>query len=200
MGTIATVTIGTDTFSVYAKTSNAVTDATTFFNGLLGAEATAFAAATTDNKKRGLVMAADWIDRAVGQQFSGTKTVSTQGREFPRDGATYWGTALTDGTTPDNLANAEFWLAGRLLLDSAAAAGTGTGSNVKEVKAGSASVAFFSATLGSSSDTRLPITAMDYLRGYFDSAGVTGAAGVDTGTSGESAFADDDFELDQGFS
>lgn len=197
MGQIATVTIGSDTFSVYALTSDAVVDATTFFNGMLGAAATAWGAATTDNRKRALVMAADWIDRAL--VFTGTKTVSTQPRAWPRDGASCSGTAVTNGTTPDNIARAEFYLAGALLVDSSTGTGTGTGSNVKTAQAGSASVTFFGPTIGTGLDTRLPIVAMDYLKCYLSGAGQTLAAGVATGTDCDSEFDEDDYTLSEGF-
>ncbi len=199
MGTVSTVTIGSDTFSVYALTADPVADATSFWNGRLGAEATAWTAATTANRQKALVMASDWIDRAVGANFSGAKTVSTQPREWPRDGATCRGVAVTDGTTPDAIAHATFWLAGRLLVDSTLASGTGTGSNIKQAVAGSASVTFLSPTIGSASDTRLPITAMDYLKCYFSGAGTAGAAGVATGTGCSSSFDEDDWKLDNGF-
>lgn len=200
MGTISTVTIGSDTFSVYALTVNPVADATTYFNGRLGTDATAWSAATADNKARALVMAADWIDRAVGPQFSGTKTVSTQPREWPRDSATDNGTAITDGTTPDLLATAEFWLAGQLLLNANLASGSGTGSNVKEAKAGSAAVIFFTPTIGGATDTRLPITAMDYLKRFFGADTGSLAVGSSSGTDSSSAFSPCDFDRSEGFS
>jgi hypothetical protein len=199
MGTVSNVTIGTDVFSVYALTADPVADATSFWNGRLGAEATAWGAATSDNRKKALVTASDWIDRAVGSLFSGTKTVDSQPREFPRDGASYCGTAVPDGTTPDALAFATFWLAGALLVNSSLAGGSGTGSNVKRAKAGSAEVEFFSPTIGSATDTRLPVTAMDYLKCLFSGAGVSIAAGMSSGVSSSSAFGPCDFKRSEGF-
>ena len=65
MAVIDTITIGADSFSVYALTLTfAVAETTTFFNGRLGAEATAWAAAVTagvDDEKRALAAAADWV-------------------------------------------------------------------------------------------------------------------------------------------
>jgi hypothetical protein len=199
MGTVSTVTIGTDTFSVYALTADPVADATSFWNGRLGAEATAWGVATSDNRKRALNAASDWIDRAVGSLFSGTKTSDAQPREFPRDGASYCGTAVPDGTTPDALAFATFWLAGALLVNPTLASGSGTGSNVKQAQAGSASVTFFSPTLGSATDTRLPVTAMDYLKCLFSGAGVSLAAGMASGVDRSSAFGPCDFQRSDGF-
>ena len=200
MGQVATVTIGANTFSVYAVTADPVADANGYFNGRIGADATAWAAGSTDSKKRALATAADWIDRAVGSQFSGQKSVTSQAREWPRDGAADSGTSLANGTTPDQLAYAQNWLAGQLLLDSSIATGSGTGSNIKEAKAGSASVKYFASTLSTSQDTRLPITAMDYLRRFFGGAGTAYAAGVASGVSNASAFGPCDFTRSEGFS
>jgi len=189
MAQIATVTIGTDTFSVYALTSNALTDANSFWNVRLGSERTAWEAATDDDKKRALVVASDWIDRA--STFTGSKTSASQPREWPRDSATCDGTAITDGTTPDGLAYATFWLAGAALVNSDAAASEGTGSNVKSAKAGSAKVEFFSSTVDDG--TRLPITAHDYIKCMLE-GGASILGGTDSGTSDDSAFDEDDFD------
>jgi hypothetical protein len=199
MGAVVTVTIGSDSFSVYALATDAVAEATTYFNGRLGADATAWAAATSDNRKKALVTAADWMDRAIEPFLSGTRTVSTQPRAFPRDGASCNGTPITDGTTPDDVARAEFWLAGQLLLDSSIATGTGQGSNIKQAVAGSASVTFFTPTIGSSRDTRLPVTAMDYLKCLFSGANTAIAAGFASGVSNDSAFDPCDFKRSEGF-
>ena len=144
-------------------------------------------------------MAADWMDRALEGLLSGTPSVSGQPRSWPRDNATCNGTALAAGTTPDAVARAQFWLAGKLLVDATLAEGTGTGSNVKQAQAGSASVTFFQPTIGSTKDTRLPITAMDYLRCFFSGAGIVSGAGVATGTDCDSAFGSSDFGRTSGF-
>jgi len=195
MGVIDTVTIGSDTFSVYAlNAASANADADSFWNVRLGEGKTAWEAATEDDQNRALVMASDWIDRA--SNFTGTKTVSTQDREWPRDGATCDGTAVTDGTVPDELAWATFWLAGSILADNDAAAGIGTGSNVKSAKAGSAKVEFFTSTLDDG--TRLPLTAHDYVGCFLESAS-TIIGGTATGTDCDSAFDDDDFDRSEFF-
>lgn len=195
MGTISTVTVGTDTASVYALTSVALDDANSFHAVRLGEGTTAWNAATDDDKERALVLASDWIDRS--SNFTGTKTSSSQPREWPRDGATCDGDAITDGTTPDELAYATFWLAGQILADNDAPASPGTGSNVKEAKAGSARVVFFTSTVDSG--TRLPTTAHDYVGCFLESAAtiITPSA---SGTSGTSAFDCDDFERSEGYS
>ncbi len=202
MAVIDTVTIGADTFSVYALTaSGAVSETSTFWNGRLGAERTAWEAAVAagvDDEKRALVAAADWLDRS--STFTGTETVSGQARAWPRDGATNECTddVIADGTTPDDIFNAQAWLAGVILADNAAATSAGEGSNIKQAKAGSASVTFFRPTEGTASDTRLPTVANDYVRCYTaagSSAGVAGPSITGTGCAGTTA---DGQELNDG--
>ncbi len=197
MGTIATVTISTDTFSVYALTSAAVTDANSYFNGQLGASSAAWTAATTDNKGRALAMASQFLDRAL--TFSGTKTVAAQPREWPRDGASECGVAITDGTTPDAMAYATFELAALLLIDSTVADSSGQGSNVKRAKAGSAEVEFFTSTIGSELDVRMPAKVWDYVRCLVDGAGSTIGIAFASGTDEESSFGTTDFDRCEGF-
>ncbi len=199
MGTIATVTIGTDVFSVYALTTDPNADCTSFWNGRLGAAATAWGAATTDDQNRALVAASDWIDRA--STFQGTKTVSTQAREWPRDGVVdqCTGETVADGTTPDEIAEACFWLAGNIVVDPTIVDGPGEGSNIKSAKAGTAEVVFFQPTTGSSSDTRLPVTAHDYLKCLLDgTSSIIAPSG--SGADDDSAFCEDDFTRTEGFS
>ena len=186
MGQISTVTIGSDTFSVYALTSDPVADATSYHNVRIGAKSTAFLALTDDDKKRCLVAASDWVDRS--QEFSGTKTVAAQAREWPRDNATCDGTAVTSGTTPDDIANATFWLAGAVASDNDADEGEGTASNIKSAKAGSAKVEFFSQTSGN----RLPTPAHDLLACYND-RDVDSLGGRATGITDTTAFDSDDY-------
>lgn len=196
MATIQTVTIGSGTFSVYALTSDPVADLTNYFGAQLGANADAVAAASSTDKKRALVMAAGWIDRAV--TFSGSQTVDGQPRQWPRTGASCGTKAIADGTTPDNVANAEFELAGIILVDPSQSASMGTGSNIKAVKAGTASVDFFTPTIGTATDSRLPIVANDLLKCMYGSTNIQ--APVIPGTDQDSHFTEDDFERGTPFS
>ena len=198
MAVIDTVTIGTDVFSVYALVLTEANENTdTFWNGRLGAEATAWAAATEENQNKALVAAADWLDRALN--FTGTKTVSTQARDWPRDSATNSCTdeSIADGTTPDDIFNTQAWLAGVILVDNSAQASSGEGSNIKKVAAGSANVEFFRPTVGTSTDVRLPQVAHDYSKCYTESA-VTLSGPTASGTSQASSFCEDDFEWNEG--
>lgn len=200
MAVVDTVTIGADSFSVYALVlTEAVANTDTFWNGRLGPEATAWNAASADDKARALVAAADWLDRA--STYSGDPTVSGQPRAWPRDGAVNacTGDAIADGTIPDDIFYAQAWLAGAILVDNAAAASSGEGSNVKQAKAGSASVTFFRPTQGSASDVRLPQVAHDYNKCYTESnANIAGPTA--SGTSRASGFCDDDYGLNSGLS
>ncbi len=201
MAVIETLTIGSDTYSVYALTSpNAVAETTTFWNGRLGAEKTAWDAAVVaavDDEKRALVAAADWIDRALN--FTGTKTVATQPRAWPRDNATNCGLAVAAGTTPDDMFRAQAWLAGLILVDNAATTSDGEGSNIKKVGADTATVQFFRPTDGTSADVRLPQVAHDYTVCYTEAALSGGIGGAtSSGTDTESSFACDDFDLNEG--
>lgn len=204
MAVVDTITIGADSFSVYALTlTNAVAETTSFWNGRLGAEATAWAAAVTaglDDEKRAMAAAADWMDRAL--RFSGTKTVATQPRSWPRDSADNGctGDDVADGTTPDDIFYTQAWLAGAILVDNAAAASGGQGSNTKRAKAGTAEIEFFRSTEGSSDDTRLPQVAHDYAKCYLDGAGSGGVSiPFAGGTSQGSSFADGDFDRSEPF-
>tara|TARA_R110002167_G_scaffold93122_2_gene249813 strand:+ start:12912 stop:13520 length:609 start_codon:yes stop_codon:yes gene_type:complete len=200
MAVIDTVTIGTDSWSVYALVlTEAVANTDSFWAGRLGAEATAWAAATANEKIQAVVMAADWLDRAL--IFTGTKTVAAQDRAWPRDNATNGctGTVIADGTTPDDIFSAQSWLAGAVLVDNAASASTGEGANIKSAKAGTAQVVFFRPTTGTAEDTRLPTVANDYTKCYTDAGSSAGISGPTfTGTSNPSSFTACDDEFSEG--
>lgn len=202
MAVIETLTIDSDTFKVYALTDgNAVSETTTFWNGRLGAEKDAWDAAivaAADDEKRAIVAAADWIDRALN--FTGTKTVDSQIREWPRDNATNCGLGVDDGTTPDDIFRAQAWLAGLILVDNAVVSSPGEGSNIRKVGAGTATVQFFIPTKGTIRDVRLPQVAHDYTKCFTEAAlsgGLGGATASGVGTS--SSFDDCDFDLNEGF-
>lgn len=196
MGSIATEIIGSDTVSLYSSGGDPNGEADSFWNVRRSPESTAWAAATEDDQNRALLMAADWIDRA--SRFTGTKTASTQPRAWPRDNATCDGEALADGSVPDDIANAQFYLAGVILVDNESAAAGGQGSNVKEAKAGSASVKFFTPTVGSASDVRLPLPAHDLIQCYLSAGTITAPKG--TGDTVSSSFDPLDFTRSEGYS
>lgn len=197
MGTVSTVTVGTDTFSVYNLDDGdtPAENLVSFWNGKLGATAAAVTVASTDDLNRAMIMASDWLDRAM--VFSGSESVSGQPRSWPRDGASCSGNAIADGTTPDSVAQATFWMAGNIIVDPTIVDQASQGSNVKRVAAGSAEVEFFTPTLGGATDIRIPRTAFDYVACL--QGGTATAAGSSSGDTGESAFDDCDFRRDRGF-
>lgn len=200
MAVVDTVTINTDTFSVYAlSASNANSETDTFWNGRLGAERTAWEAASEDDQNRALVVAADWLDRA--STYSGTKTLATQARQWPRDGAsnTCIDSLITDGTVPDDIFYAQAWLAGVVLADNSASSSRGEGSNVRQAKAGSASVEFFRPTQGSFLDVRLPQVAHDFNRCYTQNNSSVAGPSI-TGITQVSSFGANDFKHNGGLS
>ena len=195
MAVVAQVSIGGVDYDVYALTVDPVTDATEYLGGSL--RGAAWTAASTDDKKRALVEAARMLDRVV--TWSGTKTSDAQPLDWPRDGATCDGEAIADGTIPDEVAFAEFELANLLLADTSIATGSGTGSNVRSAKAGSAAVEFFTPTIGDPTrDLRLPQLVHDLVKCLFG-----GTAGVGTpfvGDDDESEFDGCSFEVNGGWS
>lgn len=195
MGQVSTVTIGVNTYSVYALTSDPVADANEYFAARLGSSAWTEDAEAND-KKSALVSAVRFIDRAV--IWSGTKTVVSQPLEWPRDSAACNGTAVDDGTTPDDFATAEFEQALILLQDATAQDSAGTGSNIKAVTAGSAKVEFFTGTVGTSGDTRLPVVVNDLVGCYIASLGSLGGSFGTSDADGDAGYCKDDFDLTRG--
>lgn len=189
MGMISDVTIGTDTFKVYAITADPLVDAESWMAGKIGT--TEWDAATDPDKNAALVSAARWIDRVI-DSWTGTVTVAGQPRDWPRNNATCDGVAIPDGTTPDALAYAEFELANILIIDPSAQDASSQGSNVKKAKAGSAEVVFFTGTLGTTQDTRLPSVAHDMINCFFASQGLI--PGTASGVDDDSAFGSSDFD------
>jgi hypothetical protein len=173
MGQVATITISGVNHSVYALTSNAVTDADGYFGARLGA--TQWTSAVTLTKQQALVSAARMLDRRA--TFTGAKTADSQALAWPRDGATKCGVAVTDGTVPDDIVLAQFELALALLVDAEIQNAANNGSNVESVKAGSAGVSFFVPTATSGDATIFPTPVMELVRCYLDSASDVTAGG-----------------------
>jgi hypothetical protein len=166
MGQVATITISGVNHSVYAITSNAVTDADAYFGARLGA--TAWTGSATLGKQQALVSARRMMDRRA--KFNGTKTVASQDTEFPRNSATKCGEAVPDGTVPDDIVYGQFELALSLLVDAEIQNAPNNGSNVESVKAGSAAVSFFVPTATSGDASIFPTAVMELVQCYLDSA------------------------------
>lgn len=172
MGQVATITISGVNHSVYAITSNAVTDADGYFGARLGAAL--WTAGTTLTKQQALVSATRMLDRRA--VFSGTKTVDSQALAWPRDSATKCGVAVTDGTIPDDIVYGTFELALQLLADAEIQNAANNGSNVKSVRAGSAGVEFFVPTATSGDASIFPTPVMELVHCYLDSASDSSAS------------------------
>lgn len=197
MAVVATLTLGADSYSVYALTSDALGDAKEYFSARLGAAA--WNDADNPDRKRALISATRMLDRRPLWSGTVTDLVTPQPLQWPRDGATCRGDAVPDGTTPDALAEGGFELALALLEDEAIQDSPGTGSNVKRAKAGSAEVEFFVPTAGSSSETLFPQVVHELVACYFSGNAAGLAAPFVSGLDEESAFGDDDWELSEGY-
>jgi hypothetical protein len=205
MGVVATITISTVDYYVYGLTSDAVGDADDYFAAALGAAE--WTAATTLQKQQALISAARFLDRAL--IWSGTATADPQDLKWPRDGATCRSTVITDGTIPDNIVLGEFELALALLKDpDLLTSSTGTGSNIRRAKAGSAEVEYFRPTIGTVGDVRVPRQVWDLVGCYTTAATPTGIGGAwDSGTldsdgNERTSYFDDcenDFRREEGF-
>ncbi len=194
MAIISTITISAVVYSVYAETSDPVQDALDYLAAKIGST---FSTATLLQQQQTLISAARMLDRAV--EFTGAETTPGQVRAWPRDGATNNCTeeSVTDGTTPDDIAFAEYELADILWLDAEVAASSGTGSNVRRVKAGSAEVEFFTGTSGTIDETRLPTVVNDLAGCYVQNSGVSGGSWGTSDAEGVIGYDKDDFDLNQ---
>jgi hypothetical protein len=197
MAVISTITIGSEDYSVYALTADPLADADDYLAAKIGST---WSTATDLQKQQALISAARFMDRAV--IWSGDKTVASQPREWPKDGAVdgcNGGEAVPDGTTPDAIALGEFELADALFLDATIQASTGTGSNVKKVKAGSAEVVFFTGTSGTSDETRLPTQVNDLVSCFIEGSEVAGGSFGTDDDDADPGYCQDDFDLSQGY-
>lgn len=176
-GAVETVTISTVDHNVYGLgNTDPVGDADDYFGARLGASS--WTGATADQKAQALVTARRMMDRRV--VWAGTLTVASQTEAWPRDSATCDGVAVTDGTIPDNVVYGQFELALALLEDEAVQDNTGSGSNLKRAKAGSAEVEFFRPTQGAAGqDFPLPVVAWELVKCYTDGSTALGTPWVD---------------------
>lgn len=185
--TAGQVIIGADTYDIYGSEAGAKT----YMRARLGADA--WDDADSGDRKRALVSAARWIDRA---RWQGQRTdlVTPQALAFPRTGLTDCdGNAVADTWTPDD---AGYELALVLLGDAEVPDEADSGSNIKRLKAGPAELEFFKGTTGTVS--RFPTIAHELLRCFLEGAGGIGGAWASGGDE-ESQFDDDDaYGLRQG--
>lgn len=151
--------------------------------------------ADPDDQARCAISATLMIDALV---FEGTPSDDppTQTRAFPRDGLTdKYGTALADGTTPEEIKQAHAMLSYELLVNPELEGQISTAASaVKKVKAGSAEVENF-APGAFVAITRFPPRVQDLLNAFLgdgdDSLGLGGGS-EDYGTGASSHFDDCD--------
>lgn len=179
--------VGTNSYKARA-------DADAYFNDSLRKEE--WAAFSGSTKDRGLIEATRVFER---QAWAGTKEVPSQALAFPRTGLVDKdGLALTGAETLDIMGEAQFEYALVLLTDSDALnTRDATGSNVKQVGAGSAKIIFFKATKGS----RFPLTVTDLIGDFFGGNKGSAIGGIVSGNCDSSSFTDRDanYGLNKGF-
>ncbi len=180
--TITTLTLGGSSFTSYASIAEA--------NARLlvdPARHGIWTALSDDSKIRFLVAGTNRMDLLSWQ---GTKTGgSSQENQFPRTGLTYKdGASVSTSEVPKELENATILTAGSIALDPKVAESGSAGSNIAEVKAGTAQVKFFRPLSGGPLQV---VTAYDLVRCFLDGAnGTSTLFGAATGTGGTSDFCD----------
>lgn len=115
--------------------------------------------------------------------WQGTPTVAAQRTAFPRDGVLdRYGQAVVDGTTPQDIIDAEYELAIIYAANAAAKDAINTGSNIKRMEAGPVNIEYHRPTDALDTALPLPKVVWDLVAPYLGSAvdGFTATAyGVD---------------------
>ncbi len=140
---MATVTIGSETYDVYAD----VAEADAYLAADFG-RAAAWDDLDTDEKSQALVTSTRRFDRL---KWQGTMTdpLTPQPLDFPRNGLVDCeGMPLPDGTTPIEITNGSIIFAADISIKPSLSVDSSTDSNLKRVKAGSVEVEFFRAQGG----------------------------------------------------
>lgn len=172
---MASITIGSSTFSTYGT----VAEADTYLEGDFGA-ALWRAEADEDQKARALVTATRVIDRMC---YLGDKTDPDQDNAFPRDDMGL--DDYPDGAVPQEIIDASFVLAKLIHAGSKVDDNPTPGQpGIKRQKAGSVEVEYFIPT---EDPTRLPTSVWEMISKFF--CGGTGLGGsIASGVDGCSAF------------
>lgn len=128
--------------------------------------------ATPDLQSK-LIVSATRMLKAL--DWEGTPTVATQDTAFPRNGVVDSdGVVVPDGTTPEDIVNAEYTLAGLLAADSSITTASGSGSNIQSLQAGAVSISYFRATIGvDAGETPMPPQIMRMIEKYLSRGGDT---------------------------
>lgn len=171
------------------------------------AAATTWISADPDMGETWLLLSADRQGQALvkatrmlnGVRWKGEKSSSSQPNAWPRTGVTDGdGVVVTDNTTPLDVENAHYTLAGLLVYNPAILGGPGGGGTnqgaVREVSDGKASASFFysAAAVAATGSimSALPRDVKDLVRGYMRKGGSIGVQSEAYGTTGESIFDD----------
>lgn len=166
------VTINGNTYDVMGT----LPDAKVYLGGAVGDPAAdAWLALADDNLKSARILRATRILKNLPWQ--GTPTVTNQDTAFPRNGVT----GVTDGTTPEDLTEAEYELAALLTTTPAIATSANTGSNTKRLEAGPVNIEYFRPTDIAETATPLPKPVWDRISKYMALPTITAARayGVD---------------------
>lgn len=184
---MATVTIGSNTYTVYQD----VSEADDYFNG--SSDFDTWDAFTTDEKARSLVSSTRLIDR---QSWQGEKESDAQELEFPRTGVQDCsGNDVDAATTLAKIEEASLLLALNIADGGNVQTSSSTEDLTQTLKAGSVQITKFRGETDSGS--RFPVDVMELVGCYFSGISGSGIAGsLSYGTCGE-AF-DDDFGFSGG--
>lgn len=183
---MATITIGSVTYTVYSD----VSDADDYFNG--SSQFSDWDALTTAEKQRGLVSSTRLLER---QTWQGSKTSSSQDLAWPRTGVTDRdGEAVDSATIPAEIIEASQLLALDIALGQSVESSTTTEDLNKRIKAGSVEIEKFRAD--KETITRFPLDVTELLSPFL-SSNVSVAGSLSFGTDGEAL--DDIFDFSGGF-
>lgn len=174
-----TLTVGVNT---YITRDNA----TSYLEGSL--DFPLWEALSNTSKDQALVMAARMIER---QTWLGTKTSDDQALSFPRVGLVdKEGNALSEVQVPQEVIDGQCELALALAKDSSIVESKNSGSNVRKVQAGSASVEYFRPQSGG----RFPTIAQELLSLFLSSSASGLLEPYASGTEVESNFTNNSYD------
>ena len=163
------VTIGSKTYEIYGTLAEALDWLD------VNLAATAWQACDSDDKKKALVMTTRYFNRLRWKGVI-TDAVTPQPLAWPRDSTGVEG--HVDGTTPQEILNGFWEMAGKIIEDPEQTNNRSTGSNVQRAKGGEAEVWFFRSTVDS--ESKFPVDVLDWISKYL--AGGEGILSYDSGT------------------
>lgn len=158
---MAIVTIGGQNYTTMVT----VATATTYLNASAGVAPDAWRAQSDPDTKGRDVVQADRFLYAL--PWAGTQTVATQGTAWPRNGVS----GVPDGTTPQDVLDAECELAALVESDPSILTQTSSGSNTKRLSAGPIDIEYFIPTITIPGiSTPIPVVVWRLIAKYMASA------------------------------